>query len=112
MSLLFSWVMWKFPLSMFSLALAWPNQNKIIRFVTWGISVLVLLLVDILLTIFAKEFYKQYMFFVINGILAMIVSVLNNRSNGVAQALGAAFLPLGYIALLYFTYTLFWPFLF
>lgn len=111
LSLVFSWLIWKLPLSLYTLSLAWDNSNKIVRFVSWGISLAALLAFDILLTTFIDAAYYQPYFYAANFIATILVSALNNRDK-VRSAIAAAALPLLYIALLMFIYSLFWPYLY
>ena len=111
MSIIFSWIMWKLPLSIFTLSLAWSNENKKIRFATWGVSVAILVALDILLSAFAPKFYGPYIFFAANFVIAPIISAINNRPN-LKKGLAAAAFPLLYIAFAYSLYALLWPFLF
>lgn len=95
-------------MSLFILHLIYQSPNRIIKYVSWGVSLLIMLAVDILLTIFIPTIYQQYMFYAFTAILTVIVSVICNRPMYKA-AIAGSFLPLFYIALLYFSYTYFIP---
>ena len=109
MSILYSWMMWKLPLSFFSLDLALQQpENRKSSIGIWGGGLGVLLAADILLSVFTPFFYWQYMFFGFNLLVALIVAGVANRPN-IGRGLGAAFFPLFYIAVLYACYTIAWP---
>ena len=67
-----------------------------------------MLAADICLTIFINGIYTEYMFYGFAALLAVIVSIVNNR-NKIIVGLMSSLLPLVYIALLYFSYTYFIP---
>lgn len=50
--------MWKMPLCMFILNVIYHNNNRILKYISWAITVIILLAVDILLTIFIPNIYK------------------------------------------------------
>jgi len=52
LSLLYSWIMWKFPLIVFSFKIVDNKVNNWIKYTTFGSFLLILLLVDILITAF------------------------------------------------------------
>ena len=60
---------------------------------------------------FLPKFYGPYIFFGANFIIAIVISVINNRPN-IKKGLAAAALPLAIIAIAYFLYALLWPFFF
>lgn len=111
LALVLSWMMWKFPLAMFQLHLIFDAPNRILKYVSWGVSLALMLAGDILLTVYLPAVYQEYMFYAFSALLAIILSVVNNRLM-LLQSLLSAFLPLFFIALLYFSYSYFLPSLF
>jgi len=79
LSLLFSWLMWKLPLSLFILHLAFEQPNRILKYVSWSISLVIMLTVDLLLTVFISTVYQDYMFYCFTAVIAIIISLINNR---------------------------------
>ena len=79
LSLIFTWLMWKLPLLMFTLSLIWENENKIIKFGSWGALVLIMLILDIVLSAAASKQYGEYIFYIIYAVLTVGVVVFNYR---------------------------------
>lgn len=56
--LVFSWLMWKLPIALFMLHLIFEATNRILKYVSWAVALLIMLTVDILLTIFVWNYYQ------------------------------------------------------
>ena len=52
LSLFFSWVMWKLPLTVFTLKVIRHKNHSLQRYSTYGFFLILLLLIDIMVTIF------------------------------------------------------------
>ena len=71
---------------------------------------MLLLAADILLTIYAKTIYGEWIFFGIYLLITLIFSIIGNAEIGrVKQAVANTLIPLLLLATLYCTYTLFLP---
>jgi hypothetical protein len=108
LSLIYSWIMWKLPFSLFILHLAFEQPNRILKYVSWAISLVLMLAVDLLLTIFVYNYYQEYMFFAFSAVLGIAVSMINNRDK-LLSAFAAGLIPPLLIAFLYACYTYFIP---
>jgi hypothetical protein len=82
MSLIYSWALWKLPLCLYALHLTAEQPSKAIRIGTIVAEVLLLLAADILLTVFVKQYYGDWIFYGIYIVLTLIVALANNVSLG------------------------------
>ena len=83
-AIVYSWVLWKGPLAVFVLHLSSHQESKGLRFGTWAAEVLVLLATDVLLTIFAKSFYSELIFYGVYLLVTLIVALIAN--SGLSRA--------------------------
>jgi hypothetical protein len=77
MSLIYSWILWKASLIVFSYQIVSREEGKGLRVGTVITLLLVLLTIDILLTIFALSFYNDYIFFGAYVIFTVVVGLVN-----------------------------------
>jgi len=111
MGLIYSWVLWKFPLVIYSFHLISKREEGAgVKYGTFIGMIIVLLAIDILLTIFALSIYNEYMYFGANFILTLIVALINNSSlNKTKEAATNTIIPLSLIALIFACYSIFLP---
>ena len=85
MGLLYSWLLWKGPLCGFVLHLTAEQTSKGMRIGTFAGLVVLCLAGDILLTIFAKSFHGEWIYYGLFTILAVVVVLINNAGIGRAK---------------------------
>lgn len=102
MSLIYSWVLWKFPLIVFTYKLVSKEESVKLRVGTWLTLIVVLLAFDILLTIFALSFYNDYIYFAAYTLFSGIVVLVNAKDR--QRTLYNLLSPLIFIAFTYFSY--------
>jgi hypothetical protein len=101
--------MWKLPISLNMLYLIFDQDNRKLKYLSWGIALLVMLTIDSIFTLLLKKLYTDYMLKAIAVILTPIVAVVNNLNNKI-KALISALSPLLCIAFLFFFYIYLLPF--
>jgi hypothetical protein len=111
MSLVYSWLLWKLPLIVYSYNLIEKREEgKGIKYGTYIGLIIILLAVDILLTVFVLPVYNEYIFYGIYVILTLLVAIINNSGlNRTKEAACNTLIPLMQIAFLYVSYCLFLP---
>lgn len=77
MSLVYSWILWKLALIVFTYQVVSREEGSGLRIGTIVTLAAILLVMDILLTIFALSFYNDYIFYGIYSVLAAIVVAVN-----------------------------------
>jgi hypothetical protein len=83
MSLIYSWVLWKFPLIVYSYHLIEKKvEGKGVKIGTFVGLIVVLLAIDIVLTIYLLSIYNEYMFFGAYVLFTLIVAIVNNSGLG------------------------------
>lgn len=102
MSLVFSWILWKLSLIVFCYHIISREEGKGLRIGTALALLISLLGIDIVLTIFALNFYNDYVFYGAFTVLAVIVSLVNCKEKG--PAMRNLLIPLLLIAGIYFIY--------
>lgn len=102
MSLIYTWILWKFALIAFAYQVISREEKNGLRIGTIVTLILVLLAFDILLTIFALTYYNDYIFFAAFALFASVVVLVNAREKG--KMLGNLLIPLFLIAFIYFSY--------
>lgn len=107
MSLIYSWILWKISLIVFSWHSVSREEASGLRIGTIVTLILVLLAFDILLTIFALNVYNDYIFYAAYVLFASVVVLVNAKEKG--RALGNLLIPLLIIAFLYFVYAFLLP---
>jgi hypothetical protein len=111
LSLLFSWVMWKLPLTVFTLEAIKEKNHSIQRYMAYGFFVILLLLIDIMATIFRPEGYHDWIFFVIYVVLSLILVVVNGLRvrRKMLKNIRNFLVPILYIVLTYVSFSLLVP---
>ena len=111
LSLFFSWLMWKLPLTIFTLKILRHKSHQVLRYSTFGFYLVLLLLIDIMTTVFQPQGYPDWIFFLIYFILSIILIGINDLRNRkkLLSNLTNFFLPTLYIVLAYASFTLFIP---
>lgn len=119
LSLVFSWIMWKFPLVIFTLKVVLvkkmdEKKNKSKRnlaYATWGFYLLLLLLIDIMTTIFRPEGYQDWIYFVVYFVLSVVLVGINGygKRKRLFKNIKNYLLPICYIAFAYASFTLLIP---
>ncbi len=107
MSLIYSWLLWKLSLVVFSYEVISREEGRGLRVGTTITLLAVLVSLDILLTIFALSFYNDVIFFAAFIIFAAIVGLVNSKDKG--RTLANLLIPLLIIAFLYFIYAFLIP---
>lgn len=102
MSLIYSWVLWKFPLIVFTYKLISREESAKLRIGTWVTLIAVLLALDVLLTIFALNYYNDYIYYAAYIVFSVVVVLVNARDKG--QAMYNLLVPLILVAFVYFCY--------
>ena len=106
----YSWILWKGPITVYALHLSSMHESKGLRFGTWIAEVLVLLAMDILLSIFAKSFYGDWIFFGAYVMLTLIVAlVANSGLSRAKETVLNVLVPLLLGGMLYAVYSLLLP---
>ena len=77
MSLVYSWILWKLALIVFTFQVVSREEGNGLRIGTIVTLAAILLVMDVLLTIFALSFYNDYIFYGIYCVLAVIVAAVN-----------------------------------
>lgn len=78
MGLVYSWLLWKLPFVAYAVQLTGEQPSKGLRIGSCLALLLVLLGADVLLTLFAKGFYGEWIFYAIYSLLTVAVVVVNN----------------------------------
>ncbi len=107
MSLIYSWLLWKLSLMVFTYQVVSREEGSGLRIGTVVTLVLVLLTLDILLTIFGLSFYSDYLFYAFYVVFGAVVVLVNAKEKG--SSLGNFLIPLLIIAFLYFVYAFLLP---
>ena len=102
MSLIFSWILWKGALLIYALHLIINCESKALKIGTYIALLALILTIDILLTSFAKKYWRDYAFYGVTVLLIMIVSLVNNKEK--LRALANTLIPLLLYAGFYFMY--------
>lgn len=110
LSVLYAWLLWKFPLVLWVLHLTHNQESKGLRFASWIALLVLLLILDVLLTTYGLSFYGDWVFFGMYVVFGLIVVLVNEGGLGRAGT-GAlnCLIPWLLIALLYCIYSLFLP---
>ena len=111
LSLLFSWLMWKLPLTVFTLEAIKQKNRSMQRYSSYGFFVILLLLIDVMATIFRPEGYHDWIFFVIYVALSLILVVVNGlkAKRKLVKKIRNFLLPILYIVLAYVSFSLLVP---
>lgn len=111
MSLLFSWLMWKLPLTVFTLKMIRDKSHSRIRYVTYGFYLVLLLLIDIMSTVFQPESYQDWIFFIIYFVLSIFLIGINGfqKRKRLFKNLINYLLPIIYIIFAYVSFIFFVP---
>lgn len=72
--------MWKLPLTVFTLKMIRTTKSAMLKYSTYGFYLILLLLIDIMVTAFQVENYKDWIFFIIYTFLSIILIILNYMS--------------------------------
>jgi hypothetical protein len=78
LSLLYSWIMWKLPLIVFSFKIVDNKVNHWIKYTTFGSFFIILLLVDILITAFQLARYPDWIYYCVYVFLTLVLICLNS----------------------------------
>ena len=111
--------MWKFPLVIFTLKVILvkvedENKNKSkqnLSYATWGFYLLLLLLIDIMTTIFRPEGYQDWIYFVVYFVLSIVLVGINDygKRKRLLRNMKNYLLPICYIAFAYASFMLLIP---
>lgn len=100
LDLVLQWVMWKGPLLLFTYNCLRLNETKM-KWILFGVSALVVIAADVVLTIFLLSIYNTMMFFGLFSLVTIIVAIVGNMSlDRTKQAVFDSLFPLLTIALL------------
>ena len=100
MALIFSWLLWKTAVMVYAYHVISNSESKGLRIGTFIALVLVLLAIDILLTSFAKLYWRDYGFMGVAIIFISIVALVNAKEK--CRSLGNVLIPLLWYSMLYF----------
>ena len=100
LDLVLQWVMWKGPLLLFTYNCLRLNETKM-KWILFGVSALVVIAADVVLTIFLLSIYNTMMFFGLFSLVTIIVAIVGNMSlDRTKHAVFDSLFPLLTIALL------------
>ena len=85
MGLLYSWLLWKGPLCVYVLQLTSNQMSKGVRIGSFVAMVVLCLAGDILLSIFARSFHGDWIYYGLFVLLATVVVLVNNSGIGRAK---------------------------
>jgi hypothetical protein len=111
LSLLFSWVMWKLPLAVFTLKVIRKKKQKMLNYATWIFFVLLILLIDIMATVFRPEGYQDWIYFIIYLFWSFVLVIVNGIQNKkkMYRNIINFLLPMLYIVIAYACFTILIP---
>ena len=100
LDLVLQWVMWKGPLLLFTYNCLRLNDTKM-KWILFGVSAVIVVAADVVLTIFLLSIYNTMMFFGLFSLVTIIVAIVGNMSlDRTKQAVFDSLFPLLTIALL------------
>lgn len=103
--------MWKLPLTVFTLTAIAHKSKSLQTYSTFGFFLLLLLLIDIMVTIFRPEGYQDWIFFAIYLVLSIVLIVANKlrAKTKLLKSLKNFILPIIYIVMVYVSFSLLIP---
>ena len=114
MHILYSWFMWKLPIFVFLFQMVSDQKDNKLRFIPWIAVLIICLLTDILLIVFAIEIpqatwnYTDWMAYTGLFLFSLIVVGVGNKGNAKSSLLTTVYLFL-FIAFMYASYTILLP---
>ena len=100
LDLVLQWVMWKGPLLLFTYNCLRLNDTKM-KWILFGVSAVIVVAADVVLTIFLLSIYNTMMFFGLFSLVTIIVAIVGNMSlDRTKQAVFDSLFPLLTIAFL------------
>jgi uncharacterized membrane protein len=103
--------MWKLPLTVFTLKIIRHKSHSLQRYSTYGFFLVLLLLIDIMVTIFKPDGYEDWVFFIIYIVLSIILIIINGlrSKKKILKNFKNFILPMCYIVITYVCFSLLIP---